>query len=177
MKYFIPFLLLLVSCGLPVSHDNGPTPPPIAGCNRPNAAPAKATLVLFGAPPCSNCHVAFPEIANQLNALSPELQQSLKVTVYVETGGGWTDGPTQAISQAYANSLHLCADLVSPDSTAANHHPSYAKYLEYMGSDQEATLPAAVVLDKSGKVVDKFYAGSGFVPVVIVNRAVAEAQK
>jgi thiol-disulfide isomerase/thioredoxin len=181
MKNIVWFLIpvLLIACGLSKSHDDGTNPPPpVAGCNRPNATPAKATLVLFGAPPCSACHVAFPEITALVEALPAEKKAALKVIMYVETGSGWTDGPSGSITNAYAASVHMCADQNLSDSTDSHHKPSFEAYTKYTGvTIDDMTLPAAVILDKTGVVVEHYTAGMTFSPVSIVDRAAQEASK
>jgi thiol-disulfide isomerase/thioredoxin len=177
----IPFILALVvlfACGRsPNGGDTTPVPP--QNCDRPNfSEPVKATLVLFGAPPCSNCHRDFPLIQKLVDDTPKDKKVGLKLRLFVETGSSWTSGPTQNLSDAYRASLNLCMDSTLPDGNK-NGRPTYENYTKFTSIPiSEMALPSAVILDKDGKVVEVFHAGgTTFVPQLIVSRALEQLGK
>jgi thiol-disulfide isomerase/thioredoxin len=180
MKMFLlSFVLfgLIFACGRPQGGgDHDPVPP--QQCDRPNfSEPVKATLVLFGAPPCSNCHLHFPTIQKLVDATPKEKKVGLKLRLFVETGSSWTSAPTQNIADAYRASLNLCMDSTLPDGNK-NGRPTYENYTKFTGAPStQVTLPAAVLLDKEGLVVQVWQAGGTFTPEAIVGRALEQLNK
>lgn len=166
----IVLALYLVGCGKAGKSIGGdqPAPPPLFG--------AKATLVLFGAPPCSNCHRDFPAIKKVLDSYPAGDTERLAVLIVVETGTRWVDPPTQYIADQYATSLGLGGITRIPDGVK-NGRPSYQLYSELTGVPHSMmALPAAAIVAKGGKVLKTFAAGGDFVPEKIVADAVGYAR-
>jgi len=159
LAFWIPVLFLIAACGKPQRRLRGVENPIDTG------ATTQATLVIFGAPPCSNCHRDFPEIQHLLDAVPAAQKDGLKVKLYVETGTRWTDPPSPDIAARYRDSLHLSFAAFS-DGIDSHGRPSYEIYTRYTKIPlQFAALPAGVLLDAKGAVTDIFQAGgTTFVP-------------
>lgn len=183
-------ILSLTSCGKPrarptSSGDPVTSTPPTSDEDPIDWTKVKTQLVLFGAPPCSACKVAFPQIRNLLNAMPADQRAQIAVKLYVETGAGWFDAPTVEIAQKYRAAEGLRVPLAIDGFSKKTGKPNYSAMLDMVGdvfSDLgiDVGLPVAVILNKDGsfthpdnKVPDIFPPGvDSFIPENIVARTV-----
>ena len=156
----IALAFILLSCGTTKKVPGGGDTPP------PPPAVARVQLVVFGAPPCSNCHRDFPLLQDEIGKLGLKPYE-VALTMYVETGVRWVDPPTPDIASAYRDSLHVTVFSSLPDGVK-NGRPSYEAFTRYTGIPlASAALPAGALVVE-GKVTKVYQAGGiSFSPAVI----------
>lgn len=139
--------LILLGCG---KAATGPTDDPAKPPTPPDGGGTKVTLRLFGAPWCTNCKAAFPQINAALKADLTKQNAAVKGEVYVTTGETPAQRPTPEIAAAYRDFLKM-------DFTPFADEWKWKKFQEQVQQNRE--LPAAVVMDKDGKVIKVFRPG------------------
>lgn len=155
-------VLVLGACGGPDGKKNTQSDP-IEGQGE-----ARAQLLLFGAPWCTNCKHDFPIVRDRLNQAPAEKRLHLAVKMYVVTGAKVTDRPTAAVANAYRDFFGLSAEAIADPWRWTN----FRKYV----SDQ-MDLPGAAILDAESKLLRSFPAGPAtFVPQEIVDAALRAAE-
>lgn len=154
MRVFTSFILGLIGiigCG-------GPSKPKAV----PQISSNTVTVALFGAPWCSNCKTSFPQIQQEINALTPDKQSRVTLFLYVPTGRQATDDkPTDAGAEEYRQALGL--------NGKSKADPKWKVFRRLVGDEQ--ALPAAAILNEQGEVIKKYRGGDGFVSKDIVSFA------
>jgi len=147
----ILFALVLVGCGKsPVSE---PTPPPITD---PRHA---VQLLVFGAGYCDVCKAKFPQIESLLAQLPAAARKNVNVQIYVTSGDPASVPPDQTLADYYKSKYFASANGTQPDGWRWKTFKKYG-----LGRD----VPAAVVLDAGGNVLQKYIAGdTTFMPEAI----------
>lgn len=148
----------LFGCGK-TQTQGGPAPKPTG----------RSQLILFGAGYCTTCKVRFPELATELAALPAAEREAIDVKLFVTSGDPASVRPTDELAKAYQQRVHL-------PGTAQADPWRWKNFRKLVGSNLE--VPAAVVVDGSGKVARVFTAGdTTFVPqeIVAVAASVASA--
>lgn len=170
MKAVVTFLaiLMLAGCGAESVGPQDPiNPNPVIDPVKPDPQKpvVKSVIALFGAPPCSVCKSAFPDVQARLKNLPKDLRQTIDFRVYVTTGAGWSDPVNQQIADGYRDMLKL-------DATAYPDQ-GWKLFAEMVGGQR--VIPAGAVLSaKTGKVLKRFRAGSTtFIPSEIVSFALS----
>jgi len=157
MKKFLFALLLIAGCG----SDQASSPQPSIG--------QKTTLALFGAPWCGECKHKLPQVNQLIQNESNEFRNAVSIYVYVPTGAGISEKPTQQTADKYKEQLGLSGE--------AKVDPwMWTNFKKWVGNRLE--LPAAVVLSEDGRVIRAFKAGNtSFLPEEIVRVLKENVQK
>lgn len=136
-------VLALAGCGQQTGGTGEPTTFPVPG-------DANYTLVLFGAPWCTNCKSEFPKINEGLKA---ELTSAKKVNglLLVTSNSNPAEKPTQEVANTYRDFLKM-------DFSAGADEWRCKRYKELVKLTSCA-IPAGVLLDKGGNVVLTFEPG------------------
>ena len=159
IRFFLA-LLVLVGCGYEASYRApGPSPLPKEepGPMPPSPGRPVVTVKVFGAPWCSPCKAALPEVDRKIKASSK--RDFIKLVVYVITGVTPSSPPSDDITRRYVQHLGLNALPVSDY--------RWAEYRRYFGG--APTIPAGVV-EGAGQVY-RYAAGMRFEPGAIVSQA------
>ncbi|MBY0371468.1 hypothetical protein K2X33_12325 [bacterium] len=124
----------------------------------------RITVILFGAPWCSECKQDLPAIEQEIAKRSPRQRAGLRTMLYVTTATSPAAAPTEAVALEYRNALRL-------DATAFADPWRWKNFKKYVGGD--LVLPGAAVLDPSGNILHSYRAGAtNFVPAEIIDFAV-----
>lgn len=139
---------LLVGCGRQVTSGGGApsTPPPT------DPVKAKFTLVLFGAPWCTNCKSEFPKINEGLKGELTKPSALIQGSLLVTSNATPSEKPTQEAADTYRNFLKM-------DFSAAPDEWRCKKYKQWVKLTSCA-IPAGVLLDDKENVVLTFEPGA-----------------
>lgn len=141
--------LVLASCGEQRGGGGEPTTPPPTGPTTPTEA--EYTLVLFGAPWCTNCKSEFPKINEALKEELTKQGAKLAGSLLVTSNQTPAEKPSQEVANAYRDFLKL-------DFSAAPDEWRCKKYKELVKLTSCA-IPAGVLVDKNQNVVLTFEPG------------------
>lgn len=161
---FIVTVFLALSCGVPPSQrpkqnqsisspPASPTPTAPAPTSGPQVDPV--TLYLFGAPPCEPCRHEIPEIQARIKSEFAGRTDLVQTTVWVVSGTSFLDKPTLEATEAWTKVLGIDPNIIK----VVNDEWKYKKYKVYFNKPD--AVPTAVILNKSGEVLKKFWYGAG----------------
>lgn len=120
----------------------------------------RSRIVVFGAGYCTICKVRFPEIQALLDALPAAQRDAIDVELYVTAGDPASVRPTEEMALAYQARVKM-------KGTAKADPWRWQNFRRLIGTQLE--VPAAAILDGSGRVQRVFTAGdTTFVPQEIV---------
>lgn len=146
--FMIAMIFALVGCG---KQQTGGSSQPTTPNPVPQDGQSKYTLVLFGAPWCTNCKSEFPKINAALKTELTKAQPSLKGVLLITSNSTAAERPTQEAANAYRDFLKM-------DFSAAPDEWRCKKYKETLKLTSCA-IPAGVLLDDKGNVVLTFEPG------------------
>lgn len=116
-----------------------------------------AQLLVFTAPWCEPCEKLHPALNKGIHE-SATLKEKLLVIAYVTTGASSSQMPTPELCEKYKAKLAVDYSFV-PDPW------KWTTFKKYFGSS--LAVPAAVVLDVDGNVLQKFPPGSATAPALL----------
>ena len=153
---FIASVFIVLSCGIPPSQRqkstqsiSAPTdvPIPVTTPGTTSTAVDPINLYVFGGPPCAACNHEIPELRDRYRSEFAGRTDRLNITIYVPCGLQLSDQPTLAITEQWSQTLNSGFPMVNDPW----RYKTYKKYIDMSGK-----LPAAVILNSSGSVLQKF---------------------
>lgn len=156
MKSILVFLavsFLVCSCGQDKKAQQDPVDPPKAPDGK------AVTLLVWGAPWCTNCKKDLPEVQARLKEILGDRLKAVDFQLWVPFGATPADPPTAEVAELYRQKLQLEATVFVDEWMCK----TYKKHLP----EGNCKLPAGIVLNSQGGVIKKFLPGGTFVPADI----------